>query len=73
MDNVDYETRCKELEIELKKYKSILASVFPDQISGPFICGSSTEKDGHGLPNVLHICPAYGAQITAVYEKIKIG
>lgn len=38
-------------------------------INTPFICGGSEEKDVMGLPKTLFICPAYGLDGFAMYEK----
>lgn len=40
-------------------------------INTPFISGGSTDKDVYGLPKLLFICPAYGLDGFAVYEKKK--
>lgn len=34
-----------------------------------FICGEGGEQDENGLPDRLHICPAYGVDWFQVYEK----
>jgi hypothetical protein len=34
-----------------------------------FICGEGGEKDNNGLPERIHICPAYGVDWFQVYER----
>lgn len=34
-----------------------------------FICGEGGEKDKNGLPDKIHICPAYGVDWFQIYEK----
>jgi hypothetical protein len=34
-----------------------------------FICGEGGEHDGMGLPEMIMVCPAYGADGFAVYKK----
>lgn len=36
-----------------------------------FICGEGGEKDKNGLPDRIHVCPAYGVDWFQVYEKTK--
>ena len=38
-------------------------------INSPFICGVSTAVGADGLPDVLHVCPAFGLDGFAVYRK----
>ena len=36
-----------------------------------FICGEGGNKDANGLPDTIHVCPAYGSDIrnTVIYRK----
>ena len=34
-----------------------------------FICGEGGEKDKNGLPERIHICPAYGVDWFQIYER----
>jgi len=34
-----------------------------------FICGESGEKDSNGIPEEVHICPAYGSNV--VYRFVR--
>lgn len=34
-----------------------------------FICGEAGEKDANGMPEQIHICPAYGSDV--VYRYIR--
>jgi hypothetical protein len=40
-------------------------------IHSPFICGESGERGPDGLSERIIVCPAYGADITAVYVRVK--
>lgn len=42
----------------------------PEETGSLFICGFGGEKDKMGLPERLHVCPTYGLQGSAIYEKI---
>jgi len=37
----------------------------------PFICGESGERGPDGLSERIIVCPAYGADVTAVYVRLK--
>ena len=36
-----------------------------------FICGEGGNKDAHGLPDTIHVCPFFGADLraTVIYKK----
>ena len=36
-----------------------------------FICGEAGEKDQNGIPEHIHICPAYGSDVTYVFTRGK--
>jgi hypothetical protein len=38
-------------------------------INTPFICGGSEEKDAMGLPKMITVCPSYGCDGFAIYER----
>jgi hypothetical protein len=40
-------------------------------IHSPFICGASGERGPDGLSERIIVCPAYGADVTAVYVRAK--
>ena len=67
------------IEITEKEYKlfqtlkkvymhSELAEKYPGLY---FICGEGGEKDNMGLPEMIFICPSYGADGFALYKKHK--
>lgn len=60
----------EELEQENARLVSILCSLFPDKSGSYFICGSNGNVDGMGLPERLFICPTYGLDGFAVYQKV---
>lgn len=37
----------------------------------PFICGESGERGPDGLSERIIVCPEYGADVTAVYVRLK--
>jgi len=38
-------------------------------INTPFICGGSDDRDAMGLPKTITVCPAYGLDGFAIYER----
>ena len=56
-----------------QKLKKIWFHTQPDKSGSFFICGESGEKDDHGLPDIILVCPQMGANITAIYRKEKVG
>ena len=68
--NLEIEAYEGELK-HLRKIKSfmeheILAERYGDIY---FICGESGESDKNGLPDRIHVCPAYGVDWFQIYEK----
>jgi hypothetical protein len=44
--------------------------IYAEQLPGTwFVCGESTSKDRNGLPAHIHVCPAYGCDWSAIYER----
>lgn len=58
----------KEYEL-FQKLKKIWFHSKPDWSGSYFICGEAGEKDDHGLPNAILVCPEMGSNLTAVYER----
>ena len=58
----------KEYEL-FQKLKKIWFHSVPDKSRSYFICGEAGEKDDHGLPNAILVCPEMGSNLTAVYER----
>ncbi len=56
---------------ELRKLKSLIKhEVLVEKLGDIFfICGESGDKDKNGLPDQIHICPAYGCDWFQVYER----
>lgn len=64
----------EDLELLQKKYDrviEILQHIFPEKNGQYFISGASTDLDENGLPDSLYVCPAYGADFTVTYKKVK--
>lgn len=57
------------LEEENVKLKKILSHLLSDRSGVYFICGESGNKDTLGLPERIFICPTYGADGFAIYQK----
>lgn len=34
-----------------------------------FICGEAGEKDSNGIPEQIHICPAYGSDVVYRFQR----
>ena len=60
--------RIKALEGEVAKWKQMLRSAFPEKTGAMFICGRS---GGGGIPDRIHVCPAYGADVTYTYQRLE--
>lgn len=58
----ELQARVDKLEQLVLKYKGIY---------NPFICGGSEEKGDDGLPTMIFVAPAMGADGFAVYQKVK--
>lgn len=64
--------RIEQLTAKLKvleKVEMYLKTSYPDKSGSYFICGEGGVKDGNGLPERLHICPAYGADWMMLYTR----
>ena len=57
LDNLE-----SKLEQLILKYKGI---------HNPFICGGSKDTGDDGLPNMIFVAPAMGADGFAIYQKVK--
>lgn len=53
----------------LEKVEMYLETSYPDKSGSYFICGEGGVKDGNGLPERLHICPAYGVDWMMLYTR----
>lgn len=63
----DYNEAADRLE---RMSKFLRHNVFPEKLYGVFfICGEAGEKDSNGIPEEVHICPAYGSNV--VYRFIR--
>jgi hypothetical protein len=63
--------RIEALEEQNKRLSKIIAALMPHLVEHYFICGEGGEKDDNGLPDAISICPAYGADWTATYKRVK--
>jgi hypothetical protein len=64
-------------DVEFKQFevlKKIFIHANPEHSGAYFICGESGDKDTHGLPEGILVCPAYGVDINAtiMYKKADI-
>jgi hypothetical protein len=58
----------KKLKL-LEKVELYLKTSYPEGSGFYFICGEGGTKDGNGLPERLHVCPAYGAAWMMLYTR----
>lgn len=49
--------------------KDTLAKLYG--IDKAFICGAGSEKGQDGLPDLIMVCPAFGADGFAIYKKFR--
>lgn len=56
---------------ELRKLKKLIKHELLAEKLGDifFICGEGGDKDKNGLPDQIHVCPAYGVDWFQIYEK----
>ena len=61
-----------DAEYELfQQLKTIWKHSVPEQSGAYFICGSGGEKDEHGLPEVIMVCPSAGLDYSVAYRRVK--
>jgi hypothetical protein len=58
----------KKLKL-LEKTDMYLKTNYPEHTGFYFICGEGGTKDDNGLPERLHVCPAYGADWMMLYTR----
>jgi len=63
----------KEEYALFKKLAKIWFHAEPDKSGSFFICGDGGEKDAHGLPDIILVCPQMGDNTTAIYRKEQVG
>lgn len=68
--NLELEAYEGELR-ELRKLKSLIKhDILADKLGNIyFIAGQSGNLDDNGLPDKIHICPAYGVDWIHIYQK----
>jgi hypothetical protein len=79
MEAEQYEDELAKLRQEVETFKKgyesamkIVRSTYPDKFPDTyFICGEGGEKDKNGLPDLILVCPAYGADWFETYERVK--
>lgn len=70
MTKAELEAEVARLKDKCDRQAMMLRRLFPDQSPDTyFICGEGGGKDGNGLPERVHVCPAYGCDFSEVYEK----
>jgi|SaaInl59LU_5_DNA_1037362.scaffolds.fasta_scaffold00876_15 hypothetical protein len=63
-----------DAEYELfQQLQTIWKHAVPEQSGQYFICGSGGEKDEHGLPEVIMVCPSAGLNYFKAYKRLKNG
>jgi hypothetical protein len=65
-DRIEYLS--KKLKL-LEKTDMWFKTNYPEHTGFYFICGEGGTKDGNGLPERLHVCPAYGADWMMLYTR----
>ena len=51
--------------------KFLRHNVFAEKQFGVyFICGEGGEKDQNGIPEQIHVCPAYGSDVIYRYKRM---
>jgi hypothetical protein len=70
----EQDTEIERLKAKCDEQATVLRRLLPDQFGGGiyFICGEGGDKDQNGLPDRIHVCPAYGADWSMIYERMNI-
>lgn len=55
----------------LRRVAITMQTQTPETSGALFLCGIGGERDDFGLPEYIDICPMYGLQGIAVYQKIR--
>lgn len=68
--NLELEAYEGELAKLRKLYAMLKHEVLAEKLGDIyFICGEGGQKDSNGLPDKIHVCPAYGCDWFQIYEK----
>lgn len=68
--NLELEAYEGELEMLRKCFKLVKHTGLAEKMGDIyFICGEGGSKDKNGLPERIHICPAFGCDWFQVYER----
>ena len=61
----------RRLREENEKMKYFLRhNVFAEKQFGVyFVCGEGGEKDQYGIPEQIHVCPAYGSDVVYLFTR----
>ena len=59
----------ERLQAENDRLKAMIRHAVADRTGVYFICGEGGTKDDIGLPEIILVCPAYGADGFAIYKK----
>lgn len=54
---------------EITKLRKILSHILADRTGAYFICGQGGEIDRNGMPDLIHVCPAFGLDWAEIYER----
>jgi len=63
-------TELETLRAENERLKTIIRHAVADRTGVYFICGEGGERDSVGLPDLILVCPAPGADGMSAYKKI---
>lgn len=66
----DHDNKVKVAKI-LRRVAVTMQTHTPESSGALYLCGIGGSKDDMGLPEYVHICPTYGLQGVAVYQKVK--
>ena len=65
---VEWMTGDHKLRRENERLRTIIRHVAADRTGVYFICGDDGSRGDQGLPEVVHICPVYGADVGNVHR-----
>lgn len=59
----------ERLQAENDRLKAMIRHAVADRTGVYFICGEGGTRDEQGLPEIILVCPAFGADGFAIYKK----
>jgi hypothetical protein len=73
MTKAELQAEVERLKDKCNRQAMMLQRLFPDRNAGVyFICGEGGGTDANGLPDRIHVCPAYGCGWSEIYARASL-